>query len=84
MSNLQTNLAAFEAHTIANAVRWTAFLRAGPHVRIKLDDLPTRAAAVEAAGDLAREYSRNALVYAVTAEGRSTMVGHVTPAGVFV
>jgi hypothetical protein len=83
MTHMQKDLASFEAHTLANASHFTAFLRAGPNVRIKVEAIPTRDDAVQTAAALAAEHGRNALIYAVTGEGRSTMVGYVTPAGVF-
>ena len=80
---IPSTLPEFEAHTLANASHFTAFLRNGPNVRVKVEAIPTREAAIQAAHALAAEHGRNALVYAVTAAGRSVMVGHVTPAGVF-
>lgn len=66
----------FNAKVIADAVEWTAFTQAGGRITERFNDRP---AAEAAAQRLANQFRRPALVYAISAEGRSALAATINP-----
>ena len=78
MQSMPTDLQAFEAMIIETATTWTAYIRRGPTIKER-HDYATRDEALARAGQMAAAHGRNALIYASTAAGRSTLAGYVAP-----
>lgn len=72
----------YEAAILAGAAHWTAFLRVGPRERHTLE-ADSFADVILQGRALAAEQDRRVLIYGVSHEGRSVMVGSIWPNGRF-